>query len=111
MSLTRKQELLKNTEEVINLILEVWDNQDSLIVSLENQNITYISVCDDLNDSYHGQGWLVRSKNYSSIHYFVSEIKNIFQELIQNLNSENNELYLLLSNLISKLNELSPNLE
>lgn len=111
MNLTRKKQLLEHTNEVINLILEVWNNQDSLIISLEDQSITYISICDDLNDSYHGQGWLVRAKDYSSIYCFVPEIRDIFKEILNNLDSENTKLTFVYQNLISELNKLYPNIE
>lgn len=111
MNLERKKELLKNTEKVIDLILEVWDNQDSLIISLEDQSIIYVSICDDLNDSYHGQGWLVRAKSYSSIYCFAPEIRDIFKELLDNLDSKDDELYTTYNNLVLELNKLDPNLE
>lgn len=111
MNLERKKELLKNTKAVINLIEEAWIKQDSVIISLEDQSIMYISICDDLNDSYHGQGYLVRAKSYSSIYCFAPEIRDIFKELLDNLDSKDDELYTVYNNLILKLNELDPNLE
>lgn len=75
MKLERRFAKLENSKEVVELIVDSWKNQDSvLVMPYEENKIVYISRCDDLNDSYHGQGLLVKAHNYASIHDYVPTI-------------------------------------
>lgn len=75
MKLERRFAKLENSKEVVELIVDSWKNQDSvLVMPYEENKIVYISRCDDLNDSYHGQGLLVKAHNYASIYDYVSPI-------------------------------------
>lgn len=109
MSLERRHELISDTKEAIKLIIDIWDNQDSLLISSNGDKVIYIHICDDLNDNYHGQGRLFRSKDFSSIHCFMPTIRDEFKNLINNRNNNSNTINSY-KNIINELNKFDPNL-
>ena len=88
MKLERRFATLENSNEAVKLIEDAWDNQDSvLILPYEENKIVYISICDDINDNYHGQGLLIRAHNYASIYDFIPTITKEFKAMIKDSSS------------------------
>ena len=89
MNNDRRFAKLENSKEVVKLIVDSWENQDSvLIMPYEENKIVYISRCDDLSDCYHGQGLLVKAHNYASMFDYVPRIIeefNCMKEDVENL--------------------------
>ena len=111
MKQERRFARLENSKEVRELIKDSWDNQDSILVMpYEENKVVYVSRCDDLNDSYHGQGLLVKAHNYSSIYDYVPRIIEEFNNMIddvKNLSDDNIEKAEVKDRCNKIINELS----
>lgn len=116
MKLERRFAKLENSKEVRELIEDSWKNQDSvLVMPYEENRIVYIPRCDDLNDSYHGQGLLVKSHNYASVYDYVSPIIEEFNSMkkdVRNLSDYSIEIAELkdrCDKIIKELSVFDPN--
>lgn len=116
MKLERRFAKLENPNKVVGLIVDSWKNQDSvLVMPYEENKIVYISKCDDLNDSYHGQGLLVKAHNYASIYDYVPTIIEEFNhmkkdvEKLSDCNIEKAEVKDRCDKIIKELSVFNPN--